>query len=110
MAIKILPRAFIADPDRLARFQREARVLAALNHPNIATIHGIEETGGISALVMELVDGATLAERIAQGRVGVREALASRGRLPTRSTRRTKRTWRIATSSQPTSRSGRTAR
>ena len=58
VAIKILPRAFIADPDRLARFEREARVLAALNHPNIATIHGVEETGGISALVMELVDGA----------------------------------------------------
>ena len=75
VAIKILPRAFTADLERRARFGREARVLAALNHPNIATIHGVEETGGISALVMELVDGATLAERITQGRVRVREAL-----------------------------------
>ena len=64
VAIKILPAAFAADPDRLARFEREARLLATLNHPHIATIHGVEDTGGVYALVMELVDGPTLAERL----------------------------------------------
>jgi serine/threonine-protein kinase len=64
VAIKILPRAFTTDPDRLARFAREARVLASLNHPNIATIHGIEESDGIRALVLELVEGPTLANRL----------------------------------------------
>ena len=67
VAIKILPSTFASDPARLARFEREARVLAALNHPNIATIHGIEESDGSLALVMEVVEGATLAERLAQG-------------------------------------------
>jgi serine/threonine protein kinase/Tol biopolymer transport system component len=67
VAIKIVPRAFTADPERLARLEREARVLAALNHPHIATIHGIEERDGICALVMELVEGRTLAERISSG-------------------------------------------
>ena len=67
VAIKILPRAFTSDGDRLARFEREARVLAALNHPNIATIHGVEESDGIRGLVMELVEGETLAERIERG-------------------------------------------
>jgi hypothetical protein len=61
VAINILPRAFNTDPDRLARFEREARVLASLNHPNIATIHGVEEGDGIKALVLELVPGDTLA-------------------------------------------------
>jgi TolB-like protein len=65
-ALKILPRAFTSDPDRLARFKREARMLAALNHPGIATIHGFEEGNGVHALVMEFVEGNTLAERIAQ--------------------------------------------
>jgi serine/threonine protein kinase len=65
VAIKILPRPVAADRDRIARFEREARVLAALNHPHIATIHGIEESNGILALVMELVEGETLAEWIA---------------------------------------------
>ena len=64
VAIKILPRAFTANPDRLARFEREARVLASLNHPNIATIYGVEEGDGVKALVMELVAGETLAERL----------------------------------------------
>jgi eukaryotic-like serine/threonine-protein kinase len=68
VAIKILPAEFASDPDRLARFEREARLLAALNHPNIATIYGVEDTGGVNALVMELIDGPTLAERF--GRVG----------------------------------------
>ena len=75
VALKILPEAFAADPDRLARFQREAQVLASLNHPNIAAIHGIEESDHTRALVLELVEGPTLADRIAQGPIPVDEAL-----------------------------------
>ena len=76
VALKVLPDTFAADPDRLARFRREAQVLAALNHPNIAAIHGLEETGGgVSALVLELVEGPTLADRIAQGPIPLDEAL-----------------------------------
>ena len=75
VALKILPEAFAADPDRLARFQREAQVLASLNHPNIAAIHGLEESEGTRALVLELVEGPTLADRIAQGKIPVDEAL-----------------------------------
>jgi eukaryotic-like serine/threonine-protein kinase len=66
VAIKLLPLVFATDPDRLARLAREARLLAALNHPHIATIHGLEEAGGVRALVMELVEGPTLAERLEQ--------------------------------------------
>src|SRR5205814_271511 len=66
VALKILPDAFAGDPDRLARFTREAQTLASLNHPNIAHIHGLEESGGVRALVMELVEGPTLAELIEQ--------------------------------------------
>jgi serine/threonine protein kinase len=76
VAIKVLREAVAADPDRLARFDQEARTLAALNHPNIATIYGLERSGGIVALVMELVEGVTLAERIAQGALPVSDALA----------------------------------
>src|SRR3989442_3047145 len=75
VAIKILPPALAADPDRLARFQREAEVLASLNHPNIAHIHGLEESGGVRALVMELVEGEDLAQRIAHGAIPLDEAL-----------------------------------
>ncbi len=76
VALKVLPEAVAADRDRLARFQREAEVLAALNHPNIAHIHGLEKSGGTTALVMELVEGPTLADRIARGPLPVDEALA----------------------------------
>ena len=75
VALKVLPEAFATDPDRLARFQREAQVLASLNHPNIAQIHGIEESEGTRALVLELVEGPTLADRIAKGPIPVDEAL-----------------------------------
>lgn len=75
VAIKVLPDAFAQDAERLARFAREARVLASLNHPNIATIHGVEDSDGTCALVMELVQGETLAERLAQGAMTVPEAL-----------------------------------
>jgi eukaryotic-like serine/threonine-protein kinase len=76
IALKVLPDSLAADPDRLARFHREAQVLAALNHPNIAQIYGFEDSGATHALVMELVDGPTLADRIEQGPVPVAEALA----------------------------------
>ena len=76
VAIKILPALLAADADRLARFQREAEVLASLNHPNIAQIYGLEDTTDANALVMELVEGATLVDRIAQGAIPLDEALA----------------------------------
>jgi hypothetical protein len=76
VALKVLPDSFAHDPDRLARFEREAQVLASLNHPNIATVHGFERAGDTRALVMELVDGPTLADQIATGPIAVDEALA----------------------------------
>ena len=75
VALKILPEAFANDPDRLARFEREAHVLASLNHPNIAQIHGIEESDDTRALVLELVEGPTLADRISKGPIPLDEAL-----------------------------------
>src|SRR5262245_10882470 len=75
VAIKILPEAFAADTERIARFQREAKTLASLNHPNIAHIHGLEESNGVRALVMELVEGEDLAQRISRGAIPVAEAL-----------------------------------
>ena len=75
VAIKVLPDAFASDPERLARFEREAKVLASLNHPNIGAIHGLEEADGIRALVLELVEGPTLADRIKQGPIPLDEAL-----------------------------------
>ena len=82
VAVKVLPDAFAQDPDRLARFQREAELLANLNHPHIAQIYGLERSAGATALVMELVEGATLAARIAQGAMPVDEVLPLPGRLP----------------------------
>jgi eukaryotic-like serine/threonine-protein kinase len=76
VAIKVLPRALASEPGRLARFQREAEVLASLNHPHIAAIYGLEELDGLKALVLELVEGPTLADRIASGPLSVDEALA----------------------------------
>src|SRR5215471_10519955 len=75
VAIKILSEEFSRDADRVSRFQREAEVLASLNHPNIAAIHDLEETDGTRYLVLELVEGETLAERIASGPIPVEEAL-----------------------------------
>jgi len=74
-ALKVLPDAFASDPERLARFRREAQVLASLNHPNIAHVYGLEQADGVQALVMELVEGETLADRIARGPIPVDEAL-----------------------------------
>ena len=77
VAIKVLPEEFAKDKERLARFEREAKLLASLNHPNIASIYGLEESDGVKALVLELVEveGPTLAERIAEGPIPVEEAL-----------------------------------
>ena len=75
VAIKVLPRALTSDPDRARRFRREARTLAALNHPHIIVIHGFEEAGGISGLVMELVEGETLADLVARGPMQIADAL-----------------------------------
>ena len=75
VALKVLPQGFSQDPDRLARFEREAKVLASLNHPNIAAIYGLEEADDIRALVLELVEGPTLADRIKRGPIPLDEAL-----------------------------------
>ena len=75
VAIKVLPDLFASDAERLARFTREAQTLASLNHPNIAHIHGLEESGGVRALVMELVEGDDLSQRIARGAIPLDEAL-----------------------------------
>src|SRR5437762_9591695 len=75
VAIKVLPAGLAGDAERLARFQREAEVLASLNHPHIAQIHGLEKSGGVTALVMELVEGEDLAQRIAHGPIPIGEAV-----------------------------------
>jgi eukaryotic-like serine/threonine-protein kinase len=75
VALKVLPEEFAKDADRVARFQREAKLLASLNHPNIASIHGLEESGGTSFLVLELIEGETLADRLKRGPVPVEESL-----------------------------------
>ncbi len=79
VALKILPEAFAYDPERLARFEREAQVLASLSHPNIGGIYGLEDSGGTKALVLEIIEGPTLADRIAEGPLPVEEALADGG-------------------------------
>jgi Tol biopolymer transport system component len=75
VAVKVLPESFTADADRLARFEREAKVLASLNHPNIGAIYGVEEAAGVRALILELVEGPTLADRIAQGPIPLEEVI-----------------------------------
>jgi len=76
VAIKVLPEALAQDPDALARFSREAELLATLNHPNIATIHGLEGSEGTVAIVMEMVEGETLADRILRRALALADALA----------------------------------
>ena len=105
VALKVLPDEVASDPERVARFQREAEILATLTHQNIAGIHGIEESEGTRALVMELVDGPTLADRIAAGPIPVAtRRYPSRGRSSTRWTTRTSTVCCTAISSPPTSR------
>ena len=81
VALKVLPPLLALDPDRVARFEREAQVLAALNHPGIAAIYGVEESGDVKALALELVDGPTLADRIARGPLSLEEALEVAGQI-----------------------------
>src|SRR3984893_6482093 len=81
VAIKVLPANFVNEPERLSRFQPEARMLAALNHANIATIYGLEQSGGVTCLVMELVPGETLADRVKAGPLPMEEDL----RIPVQS-------------------------
>jgi serine/threonine-protein kinase len=81
VALKILPESVATDPERLLRFEREAQVLASLNHPHIAQVHGLEQSGGRQALIMELVEGPTLADRLVQGALPVDEALAIAGQI-----------------------------
>jgi len=76
VAVKVLPEAFVRDPERLARFEREAQLLAALNHPNIGAIFGLEDAAGTPALVLELVEGPTLADRLSEGPIALDEAIA----------------------------------
>jgi serine/threonine-protein kinase len=75
VALKVLPEVFALDGDRIARFKREAQVLAALNHPNIGAIYGFERSNGVQALVLELIEGPTLADRLRRGRIPMDEAL-----------------------------------
>ena len=110
VAIKVLPESFASDAERLARFTREAQTLASLNHPNIAHIHGLEESDGVRALVMELVEGEICRSASRAGRSRSTRRCRSRGRSPRRSKRRTSRGSSIAISSPRTSRSRPTAR
>ena len=82
VAIKVLPDAVALDADRLARLKREAEVLASLNHPNIGAIYGFEESNGTRALVLELIEGPTLADRIARGPIAATEAVAIAATTP----------------------------
>src|SRR4051794_10146720 len=81
VALKILPESLATDPERLARFRREAQVLASLNHPHIGAIYGFEESTSVHALVLELIEGPTLADRIAQGAIPIEEALSIAGQI-----------------------------
>ena len=91
VAIKTLPEEFAQDEERLARFEREAKLLASLNHPNIAAIYGLEEHNGTRFLVLELVEGDTLAERLKRGAIPVEESSNSPSRLPKHLKRRMRR-------------------
>ncbi|MDP9324389.1 MAG: serine/threonine protein kinase, partial [Acidobacteriota bacterium] len=81
VAIKILPEAFASEPDRISRFEREAELLASLNHSNIATVHDFQQDGERHFLVMELVEGDTLADRLARGALAIDEALEIAGQI-----------------------------
>ena len=103
IALKVLPELFAVDLDRVARFKREAQVLASLNHPHIAAIYGFEEAHGVQALALELIEGPTLADRIAQGPIPVDERCRSRGRSRRRSKQPTSEGLSTVTSSRPIS-------
>ena len=105
-----LPDAFAHDGDRLARFQREAKTLASLNHPNIAAIYGLEESGGMTALVMELVEGDDLSQRIARGAIPIEEAVPIAKQIAEALEAAHEQGSSIAISSQRTSKCGQMAR
>ncbi len=86
VALKVLPESFAADRDRVARFQREAKTLASLNHPNIGQIYGLEDADGVVALVLELVEGPTLADRIARGAIALNGSVDRKVHTPPRIT------------------------
>jgi serine/threonine protein kinase len=102
VAIKVLPPEVARDAERLGRFEREAHLLASLNHPGIAAIHGIEEADGQPFLVLELVEGEDLKQRLSGGPFPWTRRSRSRGRSPRPSRRRTRRASSTATSSPPT--------
>jgi serine/threonine protein kinase len=102
VAVKILPELFANDPERVARFEREAKLLASLNHSNIAALYGLEQSDGRHFLVMELVEGSTLSERISKGPVPIAKPLRSPCRSWKHSRRRTRRASFIAISNLPT--------
>ena len=105
VALKVLPPAFTGDPDRVARFAREARLLASLNHPNIGSIYGLEDSGNSPALVLELVDGDTLEARLRRGALPLSEALAVAQQIADALDAAHRPASSIAISSPPTSRS-----
>jgi len=110
VALKMLPDGFAQDPERLARFEREARVLASLSHPNIAGIFGLEEVDGKRFLVMELVQGQTLAERVQKGPMPIDEVVRIAKQIAEAVEAAHERASSTATSNPPTSTSRRTAR
>ena len=110
VAIKVLPEAFALDADRLARFEREAKALASLNHPNIAQVFGLEHANGAHAIAMELVEGEDLSAHIARGPMPLPTRCRSRNRLRTHSKPRTSKGSSIAISNPRTSRSRSTVR
>src|SRR5262249_54444084 len=98
VAIKILPELFANDPERVARFEREAKLLASLNHSNIAALYGLEQSDGRHFLIMELVEGSTLSERISQGAAPIGQALKISLQILEAPRRRTRRASFIAIS------------
>ena len=110
VALKVLPSSFDSDPDRIARFRREAQLLAQLNHPSIASIYGLEESEGVQALVLELVEGGTLADRIKHGALPPPRHSASRGKSPKRCGPLTRKGSSTGISSRGISRSRRTGK
>ena len=97
VAIKVLPQLFAGSPERMARFEREAKLLASLNHPNIASIYGFEDSGGVGALVMELVSGPTLAERLRKDHFPWTRRCRYRNKSPKHWSTRTSAVWYTGT-------------
>ena len=110
VALKVLPEGFSQDPDRLARFQREAELLATLNHPNIAAVYGLEKADGVTGIVLELVEGETLADVIARGPIPLADALPLARQIADALDAAHEKASSTGISNRPTSKSHRTAR